>query len=61
MREDAGSDALFEPAFYADRTVFLDMVSPSLQEAKPSAKIEKELIGYNMSLDQSKMSRRGLY
>ncbi|RKK78925.1 hypothetical protein BFJ70_g16160 [Fusarium oxysporum] len=31
MGEDAGSDALFEPAFHADRIVFLDIVSPRNQ------------------------------
>ncbi|KAH7205322.1 hypothetical protein BKA60DRAFT_579407 [Fusarium oxysporum] len=33
----------------------------SVQETKPSAKTEKELRAYNMSLDQSKMPRRGLH
>ncbi|SCO92474.1 uncharacterized protein FRV6_16602 [Fusarium oxysporum] len=31
MREDAGSDALFKLAFYAGRTVLLDIVSPRSQ------------------------------
>lgn len=31
MREGVGADALFKLAFYADRTVVLDIVSPKSQ------------------------------